>query len=111
MVGIIFGIAFIILGLKFIYIGFDIKRSKDIYKIKNNMIKPESIKDKEGYLKFNFTMNIIIGISLFINGIVALLAEYFVAIDNISSSVNAVVALVIIGCIFKWIFTVTKFNK
>lgn len=111
MIGIIFGIAFIMLGLRFIYIGFDIKRSKDIYKIKNNMIKPESIKDKEGYLKFNFTMNIIIGTSLFINGVVALLAECFVAIDNISSGVNAVVSFVIMVCIFKWIFTVTKFKK
>lgn len=111
MVELIFGIGFVILGTRYIYIAFDIKRSNDIYKIRNNMLKPENIKDKDGYLKFNFIINVIVGIAFFIDGLFAILSKYFLNLDDISSSINLISCLIILGCILTSIFTVTKFKK
>ena len=111
MFRLILGIVFILLGIRFVYLAFLLKKSKDINLIKNNMVKVERIKDKEGYLKFNFKTNIILGITLCANGIVAILSECFVFFDDIYSIISSIMGLIIIIWICMSIYKAPKFQE
>ena len=60
MFKIVFGIFFIVLGLYFIYLGLKLQRTKDLGLIKNKMVNIDKIKDKDGYIRFNFKLHIYI---------------------------------------------------
>ena len=111
MFRLILGIVFILLGIRFVYLAFLLKKSKDINLIKNNMVKVERIKDKEGYLKFNFKINMIFGITLCVNGIVSILSEFFVFFYDICSIINSIACLIIIICGCMNIYKAPKFQE
>lgn len=111
MVDLGIGVLFVVFGINYINLAFRLKRSKDINLIKNNMVKIENIKDKEGYLKFNFKINLAIGITELIYGITFILSKYFEPIKNISGVVSTVMMLSIFVYFYKLIFKAPKFQE
>lgn len=103
------GALFAVLGINDINLAFRLKRSKDINLIKNNLVKIENIKDKEGYLKFNFKINLAIGITEFIYGVNSILSKYFEAMENISEVVSIVIILSIFVYFYELMFKAPKF--
>lgn len=59
MFKLVFGIFFIVVGLYFIYLGLKLQRTKDLRLIKNKMVNIDKIKDKDGYIRFNFKLHIV----------------------------------------------------
>lgn len=80
----IFGIFFIVLGGVFIHLALKLQRTQDIGLVKNKMVNIDKIKDKEGYMKFNFKINIIMGVICISQGIIYILARYFTLLDDMS---------------------------
>jgi len=79
----IFGIFFIVLGGVFIHSALKLQRTQDINLVKNKMVNIDEIKDKDGYMKFNFKINIIVGVICISQGIIYILAKHFIPVDNL----------------------------
>ncbi len=109
MFKLILGLLFIILGVMNINLAFKLKKSKDINLVKNNMVKAEKVKDKEGYLRFNIKANILVGTILVVDGIFYILAKYFVTIENISSILNTLTLISMFIYSYKLMFKAPKF--
>ena len=111
MFDLIIGLMFIIFGMKFIYLAFKLKRTKDINLIKNNMVKIEKIKDKEGYFNFNFKINLMMGIVELIYGVVAIINKYNKNFENIHSIMGTVMLVSMFIFFYYIIFKAPKFQK
>ncbi|CEN75049.1 Uncharacterised protein [[Clostridium] sordellii] len=109
MFKIVFGIFFIVLGLYFIYLGLKLQRTKDLGLIKNKMINIDKIKDKDGYIRFNFKLHIVIGIIYTIQGMLCILSRYFISVDNLYSFMSIVVIITIFIYTYKITFKAPKF--
>lgn len=108
MFKIIFGICFILIGLPIIFSALKIQKTKDISLIKNNMVDIDKIKDKDSYIKFNFKINITLGIVCIIQGIFTLLSIYFSIINSILLIMNIVVILIIFIYTYLLVFKAPK---
>ncbi|MDU6114730.1 MAG: hypothetical protein E6649_09935 [Paeniclostridium sordellii] len=109
MFKLVFGIFLIVVGLYFIYLGLKLQRTKDLGLIKNKMVNIDKIKDKDGYIRFNLKLHIVIGIIYMIQGILCILSRYFVSVDNLYSSMSIVVIITIFVYTYKVIFKAPKF--
>lgn len=109
MIDLIIGLMLIIFGMKFIYLAFKLKRTKDINLIKNNMVKIEKIKDKEGY--FNFKINLMLGIVELIYGVVIIINKYNKNFENIHSIMGTVMLVSMFIFFYYIIFKAPKFQK
>lgn len=109
MFKLILGLLFIIVGAMNINLAFKLNKTKDINLVKNNMVKAEKVKDKEGYLRFNIKANILVGTILVVNGIFYILAKYFVSMENISSVINTLTLFSILIHSYKLMFKAPKF--
>ena len=109
MFKLVFGIFFIVLGLYFIYLGLKLQRTKDLGLIKNKMVNIDKIKDKDGYIRFNFKLHIVIGTIYTIQGILCILSRYFISVDNLYSFMNIFVIITIFIYTYKVIFKAPKF--
>ena len=109
MFKIVFGIFLIVVGLYFIYLGLKLQITKDLGLIKNKMVNTDKIKDKDGYIRFNFKLHMVIGIIYTIQGILCILSRYFVSVDNLYSSMSTVVIITIFIYTYKVIVKAPKF--
>lgn len=107
----VFGIFFIILGVYFIYLALRLQTTRDIGLIKNNMVNIDKIKDKDGYIRFNFKLHMLVGIIYIIQGIISILARYFIFMDNVYSFMDIIVIITIFTYVYKITFKTTKFYK
>ncbi|CEK38034.1 hypothetical protein [Paraclostridium sordellii] len=107
MFKIVFGMFFIVVGLYFIYLGLKLQRTKDLGLIKNKMVNIDKIKD--GYIRFNIKLHMVIEIIYTIQGILCILSRYFVSVDNLYSSMSIVVIITIFVYTYKVTFKAPKF--
>ncbi|CEN83829.1 hypothetical protein [Paraclostridium sordellii] len=107
----VFGIFFIVLGVYFIYLALRLQTTRDIGLIKNNMVNIDKIKDKDGYIRFNFKLHMLVGIIYIIQGIISILARYFIFMDNVYSFMDIIVIITIFTYVYKITFKATKFYK
>lgn len=107
----VFGIFFIVLGVYFIYLALRLQTTRDIGLIKNNMVNIDKIKDKDGYIRFNFKLHMLVGIIYIIQGIISILARYFIFMDNVYSFMDIIVIITIFTYVYKTTFKATKFYK
>ena len=107
----VFGIFFIVLGAYFIYLALRVQTTRDIGLIKNNMVNIDKIKDKDGYIRFNFKLHMLVGIIYIIQGIISILARYFIFMDNVYSFMDIIVIITIFTYVYKITFKSTKFYK
>lgn len=107
----VFGIFFIVLGVYFIYLALRLQTTRDIGLIKNNMVNIDKIKDKDGYIRFNFKLHMLVGIIYIIQGIISILARYFIFMDNVYSFMDIIVIITIFTYVYKITFKTTKFYK
>ena len=107
----VFGIFFIVLGVYFIYLALRLQTTRDIGLIKNNMVNIHKIKDKDGYIRFNFKLHMLVGIIYIIQGIISILARYFIFMDNVYSFMDIIVIITIFTYVYKITFKATKFYK
>lgn len=107
----VFGIFFIVLGVYFIYLALRLQTTRDIGLIKNNMVNIDKIKDKDGYIRFNFKLHMLVGIIYIIQGIISILARYFIFMDNVYSFMDIIVIITIFTYVYKITFKITKFYK
>lgn len=107
----VFGIFFIVLGVYFIYLALRLQTTRDIGLIKNNMVNIDQIKDKDGYIRFNFKLHMLVGIIYIIQGIISILARYFIFMDNVYSFMDIIVIITIFTYVYKTTFKATKFYK
>ncbi|MFR4766985.1 MAG: hypothetical protein ACLUAF_13720 [Paraclostridium sordellii] len=101
MFKLVFGIFFIVLGLYFIYLGLKLQRTKDLGLIKNKMVNIDKIKDKDGYIRFNFKLHMLVGIIYIIQGIISILARYFIFMDNVYSFMDIIIIITILHMCIK----------
>lgn len=111
MFGLIIGVGFIILGISYINLAFKLKRTKDMKLVKNNMVKIEKIKDKEGYINFNFRISLTIGIIEVLYGIISLLAKYNKSFNDVALIMNIITIFTIFGYIYKIMVKAPKFQE
>lgn len=109
MFKLVFGMFFIVVGVYFIYLALKLQRTKDLGLIKNKMIDIDKIKDKDGYIRFNFKLHMVIGIIYTIQGILCILSRYFISVDNLYSFMNIFVIITIFIYTYKVIFKAPKF--
>ncbi|MBO3443494.1 hypothetical protein [Clostridium sp. CCUG 7971] len=102
MTSLIIGMFFVTAGIICLRLAFKFKQNK--------VVKNERIKDKEGYLKFNFKINIMMGIVFIINGIFMILSQKFVYINGISAYVNLITIMCIFIYYYKLIGQTSKFQ-
>ena len=107
----VFGIFFIVLGVYFIYLALRLQTTRDIGLIKNNMVNIDKIKDKDGYIRFNFKLHMLVGIIYIIQGIISILARYFIFMDNVYSFMDIIIIITILTYVYKITFKATKFYK
>lgn len=107
----VFGIFFIVLGVYFIYLALRLQTTRDIGLIKNNMVNIYKIKDKDGYIRFNFKLHMLVGIIYIIQGIISILARYFIFMDNVYSFMDIIIIITIFTYVYKITFKATKFYK
>lgn len=107
----VFGIFFIVLGVYFIYLALRLQTTRDIGLIKNNMVNIDKIKDKDGYIRFNFKLHMLVGIIYIIQGIISILARYFIFMDNVYSFMDIIIIITIFTYVYKITFKATKFYK
>lgn len=107
----VFGIFFIVLGVYFIYLALRLQTTRDIGLIKNNMVNIHKIKDKDGYIRFNFKLHMLVGIIYIIQGIISILARYFIFMDNVYSFMDIIIIITIFTYVYKITFKATKFYK
>lgn len=107
----VFGIFFIVLGVYFMYLALRLQTTRDIGLIKNNMVNIDKIKDKDGYIRFNFKLHMLVGIIYIIQGIISILARYFIFMDNVYSFMDIIVIITIFTYVYKITFKATKFYK
>lgn len=107
----VFGIFFIVLGVYFIYLALRLQTTRDIGLIKNNMVNIDKIKDKDGYIRFNFKLHMLVGIIYIIQGIISILARYFIFMDNVYSFMDIIVIITIFTYVYKTTFKATKFYR
>lgn len=107
----VFGIFFIVLGVYFIYLALRLQTTRDIGLIKNNMVNIDKIKDKDGYIRFNFKLHMLVGIIYIIQGIISILARYFIFMDNVYSFMDIIIIITIFTYVYKTTFKATKFYK
>lgn len=107
----VFGIFFIVLGVYFIYLALRLQTTRDIGLIKNNMVNIDKIKDKDGYIRFNFKLHMLVGIIYIIQGIISILARYFIFMDNVYSFMDIIIIITIFTYVYKITFKTTKFYK
>ena len=107
----VFGIFFIVLGVYFIYLALRLQTTRDIGLIKNNMVNIDKIKDKDGYIRFNFKLHMLVGIIYIIQGIISILARYFIFMDNVYFFMDIIIIITILTYVYKITFKATKFYK
>lgn len=109
MIGVLLDGIIFLCGINFIYSAYKLKKDKDLKRCGNRFVKPEKIKDTDGYIHFNSKWMYLSGILAIISSISGIIGEYVVQIETISNMSNMLFILVILTYTYKSLSTFSKF--